>query len=124
MMTLKAQPIREQLLARRRALLARYRSELERAEEQDAHQPELIDAATEQWDVRVLSTMSDADARALQEIVEALGRLARGDYGLCVDCGARIEARRLRVLPEATQCMACAEFTEQRYPREASSGRR
>jgi len=120
MMTLKTRRIREQLLAKRRALLARYRSELERADEQDPHQSELIDAATEQWDARVLSTMTDADVHALQEVAGALGRLEDGDYGLCVDCGARIEPGRLRVLPEATQCMECAELAEEQHPRWAS----
>jgi hypothetical protein len=38
---------------------------------------------------------------------EALRRLDEGSYGLCEDCGQRIEARRLTALPEAVRCINC-----------------
>jgi DnaK suppressor protein len=42
----------------------------------------------------------------LQEV--ELGRIQRGEYGICTKCGEDIAAPRLRVRPEARLCVACA----------------
>lgn len=43
----------------------------------------------------------------------ALGRLAEGEGGLCVDCLEPIASSRLEVDPAAECCIACAEVREQ-----------
>ncbi|HUG06444.1 MAG TPA: TraR/DksA family transcriptional regulator [Candidatus Limnocylindria bacterium] len=57
-----------------------------------------------------------ATERALREqlfeVDDALGRLARGAYGTCVDCGAMIPAARLAVRPQAARCIACQRLEE------------
>jgi RNA polymerase-binding transcription factor DksA len=113
----KARAIRQRLRARRRDLLAHYRNMLDLAEEEQSPEAELVDAASEQWDVRILSVMSDADARALGDVVAALQRLDAGCYGACTSCASRIEPERLRILPEAAECFECAEFAEQQHSR-------
>ncbi|HVC39352.1 MAG TPA: TraR/DksA C4-type zinc finger protein [Candidatus Dormibacteraeota bacterium] len=40
---------------------------------------------------------------------DALGRLERGEYGLCRGCGQEIAIERLRALPYATRCVPCKE---------------
>ena len=40
---------------------------------------------------------------------EALGRLDRGDYGICRSCGKEIDIERLKALPYATRCIPCKE---------------
>jgi RNA polymerase-binding protein DksA len=40
---------------------------------------------------------------------DALGRLERGEYGLCRSCGEEIAIERLRALPYATRCVPCKE---------------
>jgi RNA polymerase-binding transcription factor DksA len=112
--------VRQRLLARRRELLERYQTTLALAEDAQVREIELVDAANDQWDLRVLSTMSDADAFALEAVIAALQRLEAGTYGACTECGARIEAQRLAVLPEAGLCFDCADFAEQRLPRWAA----
>jgi RNA polymerase-binding transcription factor len=105
--------IRRRLLRRRRELLDRYRAELERADEElDEPQPEEIERATEQWDAQVLSRLSDADARALLEVVHALRRLEAGTYGTCTDCGGAIGSSRLDAVPTASTCIECAELAD------------
>lgn len=71
---------------------------------------------------------TDAEARErqlqaqlrLKEEEERLLRLAeaaqRGEYGICIDCGERIPAARLEIVPDAERCVACQEA--------ASGGRR
>jgi RNA polymerase-binding transcription factor DksA len=114
--------IRDRLDARRARLLARYRDAGERADEElatPAH--DQVDAASEQWDARVLSEMSDADARVLDGVIAALRRLDAGTYGSCAACRRPIEPARLRLLPEAAECADCARFAEDTPPRSVTS---
>jgi len=104
--------IRDRLHARRREVLLHYKRVLALAEEEQQPEAELVDAANEQWDVRVLSRLSDSDARTLSQIVEALHRLQSGRYGVCVTCDEMIEHDRLVVLPEAARCFGCAREGE------------
>jgi DnaK suppressor protein len=113
--TSKKRKIRGRLEARRFALLARYRAELERAEEETAMlAAEQVEAATEQWDARVLLRMSDMDAHALDSVIAAIRRLDEGSYGVCTGCGNGIETRRIDALPEAAACRECALSADQR----------
>lgn len=101
--------IKNRLLQRRQNLLARYHDELARAaEELDSREIEEVENASELWDARVLTTLSNADARALGSIMAALRRLELGTYGACVECGVRIEHARLLALPEVSTCFDCA----------------
>lgn len=50
----------------------------------------------------------------LQAVREALERLDKGDYGLCVECGDAIGPERLAVLPEAALCVGCQDMAEHR----------
>lgn len=43
----------------------------------------------------------------LREVLEALGRLDQGTYGLCRQCGNKIGEQRLRARPMATLCIEC-----------------
>jgi RNA polymerase-binding protein DksA len=51
----------------------------------------------------------------------ALERLAEGTYGRCATCGEAIAAPRLRVKPDAAECLTCAADRERA---EASAGAR
>ena len=56
-----------------------------------------------------------ATGHATQElaaIAEALRRIDDGSYGQCLDCGERIDERRLLALPAATLCTACQAIHE------------
>jgi RNA polymerase-binding transcription factor len=117
MMTPTTDP-RARLRARRAQLLARYRDAGERVDEELATpESDPLDVASEQWDARVLSEMSDTDARALDGVIAALRRLDAGTYGFCAACDQPIEPARLRLLPEATECADCARFAEDTPPR-------
>ena len=54
----------------------------------------------------------ERDARELEAISRALGRLDSGDYGVCQDCGEAIGQPRLSVNPHAVQCIVCATRAE------------
>ncbi len=54
----------------------------------------------------------DPHSELLSEIEAALRRLARGEFGRCVDCGRWIRIRRLETIPWARRCRACQERWE------------
>src|SRR5262249_30645462 len=104
---------------RRQQLLSRYQDGVERAgEELELRDSEEVERATEEWDARVLVSLSDADLRELSGIVAAIRRIDEGTYGVCAHCERRIEPARLAALPAATSCIDCASDFEpaQRMP--------
>ena len=45
---------------------------------------------------------------------EAMGRLERGVYGICEDCGTEIDEKRLAVAPYSLYCIECQNRREAR----------
>lgn len=56
----------------------------------------------------VLGSIVDGTRTELASVQDALGRLAAGCYGRCARCEGAIALERLRLLPEASECGACA----------------
>lgn len=54
-------------------------------------------------------TTMEREQQLLEEVEHALVRLGNGVYGLCEGCGESIPERRLKALPWARLCLACAE---------------
>ena len=53
-------------------------------------------------------------AETLGRIDAALGRLAAGAYGDCIECARAISSERLNALPFAVRCTSCEDAREQR----------
>jgi len=66
------------------------------------------DNARHEMELKMLS--EDGDVLTL--IQEALERLAKGEYGKCMDCGQPISEGRLKVRPYAVFCVKCKEKRE------------
>jgi RNA polymerase-binding transcription factor DksA len=108
-----AHGIKDHLLARRRLLLARYRDELDRADvELETSDLEPVGRAADRYDAEMLLRLGDADARALQEVVDAIARFDAGNYGRCTVCMHEIGALRLCALPAVATCILCATRAE------------
>jgi DnaK suppressor protein len=56
-----------------------------------------------------LEGIEKSKLQEIHQIREALKRIADGSYGVCTQCGERIDPRRLEALPMAIRCIACAE---------------
>jgi RNA polymerase-binding protein DksA len=54
----------------------------------------------------------ERDARELVDVVEALERMDRSEYGTCIDCGKHIAWARLQAQPHAKRCIHCEEARE------------
>lgn len=46
--------------------------------------------------------------QALQKLHNALDRIDRGTYGVCMKCGREVPLGRLRLVPEALMCVSCS----------------
>jgi DnaK suppressor protein len=55
---------------------------------------------------RAEAILEAAKARRLL-VLDALARLEKGSYGMCIDCGKPVPEGRLEAKPEAARCIAC-----------------
>jgi len=49
---------------------------------------------------------------SIMAIEEALENIEKGTYGICEECGDKIELRRLRVMPLTKLCLTCQARSE------------
>lgn len=96
-------------LAVLRARMADVASELRSHESRDWE-----DLAIEREGDEVLEGVGLSARHEIQMIEAAITRIAAGEYGYCVRCGAEISATRLDALPFAPFCRDCATRTEGR----------
>jgi RNA polymerase-binding transcription factor DksA len=121
MANLGTSDIRHVLAARREALLARWRRDIEReCERRGLGASGWRALARPRRDAkefgRHFGRIAGTKARELGEIIAAMRRLDHGCYGVCVHCGSGIDDQRLAAFPETRQCESCAE------PEEAAEG--
>lgn len=108
-----------------RALLEARAANLRRELDQALHDPDdgeeaaLPNRHADNEDEGVADLQSDIDvasmerdAQELVDIVEALARMARAEYGTCIDCGKHIAWARLQAQPHAKRCIHCEEARE------------
>jgi RNA polymerase-binding protein DksA len=60
----------------------------------------------------ILSRLEGQQKHELDEIEDALARLAGGTYGPCQSCGVAISTARLRAMPAARHCVECQRKLE------------
>ena len=79
-------------------------------EEDLQHQldPDLEEQAIDLEDDEALSGIDEVLRREIVAIRNALSRIDNGTYGVCLKCGGKIGKERLKALPTATLCIACA----------------
>lgn len=102
----------EALLRERRAQLLERLGRLEREagtlnRELSTLPNHLADLGTDQFEQSLSLELLSEEARELQEVDQALGRLRGGTYGRCEDCGEPIPRERLEAIPYARQCRDC-----------------
>jgi RNA polymerase-binding protein DksA len=72
----------------------------------------LADTASVTVDREIDYTLEENSEHVLAEIDAALGRIEKGTYGVCTNCGRPIEPERLEFLPYATLCIDCKRREE------------
>lgn len=104
---------RAQLEARRVDLIARMQG-IERDLEDSGDTKDWEDLATERDGDEVLEDLGNSALAELRMIDAALIRIAEGEYGYCVYCGAEIQEARLDLLPGTPFCQHHADAANRR----------
>jgi len=74
----------------------------------------LADMASNEEFTEEISIFASSAHRRLKEVEDALMRIERGEYGVCLRCNKNIEVSRLRAVPYARYCIKCQEEIEKR----------
>lgn len=61
---------------------------------------------------KLQTSLEQSDIDELKMIDEALSRINKGEYGVCVECGQHIAPLRLETFPYAARCIVCQEALE------------
>jgi DnaK suppressor protein len=61
---------------------------------------------------KLQDSLQQTDIDELRLIDQALERIEKGEYGLCVDCNQHISPQRLEHYPYAARCIVCQEAAE------------
>lgn len=61
---------------------------------------------------KLQSSLQRSEIDELHLIEDALASIDRNEYGVCIDCGEPISAKRLESFPYAARCIVCQEAAE------------
>ena len=96
------------LLKEREEIIGGVKQTLESSKEigQDGIQ-DIGDEAANIYNKQILLSLTENERLRLQELDEALDRIANQTYGVCEECGGPIGMKRLEVRPIAKYCVPC-----------------
>jgi DnaK suppressor protein len=89
-------------------------NEHEQSGQESVAQPPHADEQAASMEEVVTLTLLANEQHMMDEINAAMGRIGDGSFGRCEGCGEGITKSRLRALPYARYCTACAETHEAR----------
>ena len=102
-------PLREKLRERLAAVERRmHRIAGDLRHEHEPLEGDFEEQAVQRENEEVLEGLDEAGRRELDAIRAALARMDAGTYGTCLACGDTIAIGRLRAVPTASRCVACA----------------
>jgi len=102
------------LVARATALRKALAGELEDLRNSKARDSigDSADAAFDSGNEEIASQLAELEARELNQIERAIGRMKQGTYGQCEVCQSKIPVARLNALPYSTTCVECQREME------------
>lgn len=81
-------------------------------QENPGYSTHIADDATEVFENTKNQALRQNLQRLLGQVNDALAKFDKGTYGLCEDCGGRIDRARLKALPNAALCIQCQQQRE------------
>ncbi len=70
------------------------------------------DIASNLIDEEIVMSIAQGEAREIEEIDNALSQIKKGKYGVCENCGRKINKQRLMAIPFVSLCLKCKEAEE------------
>lgn len=75
---------------------------------------DVCDIASSDRERDLVLRLSEREREKLRAIEEALERIEEGTFGTCEECGCKIPAGRLKIMPFATVCVECKSKAEKK----------
>jgi len=72
----------------------------------------MADIGTDSYEIEKTLGLMDSEMKLVVEINDALARIENGTYGICEGSGEPIPKKRLKAVPWARYCIACASLLE------------
>ncbi len=72
----------------------------------------MADLGTDNYEIENILGLMDSERKILVEIYDALKRIEDGTYGICESHDEQIPKQRLKAIPWARYCVACATLLE------------
>ena len=72
----------------------------------------MAEDATAAFDQAAAVSLRRSYGATLEQVGQAIHRMAAGAYGTCERCGDEIDFARLMAVPHATLCLACQRLVE------------
>ena len=106
----------EQLLAQKKVIIQSLAAQSEEYKKimEEAAPGDEVDIASDVIDGKMLETLGVQDSQRLDQINNALERIKKGTYGICLVCKREIPRERLEAIPYAFMCINCKSRDERR----------
>ena len=101
-----------ELLRKRREQVSTTLHHIEKEQEEAEQNTDWLDQAAHESRIGLLDRLSGWYIEEMAGIDEALDRITRNQYGICLACHNSIEAERLELFPQAGFCSACQATRE------------
>lgn len=88
---------------------------IENLSQEELTDKQVMDSADEAMSLsmeKLQSSLEKTEIDELRMIDQALKRIEKGEYGVCIDCGEFIAPQRLEYYPYAARCIVCQEALE------------
>lgn len=105
--------LRSQLQERQRRLRAELQDEKAAPVRTQSDSQDIELSYANDQDQEVDEELDERHLLELRDIEAALRRMQAGQYGICQDCGAAIDIKRLSAYPVARRCIKCKQALEQ-----------
>jgi DnaK suppressor protein len=110
----KMKAFRERLLQKKQEILETYNRNMTYGKEADEEgSQDIADKASNSYTKEFLFSLSNSERDMLQQVDEALSRIADRRYGICDVCEDELDRKRLDAVPWAKRCVPCQEKQEQ-----------
>ena len=105
---------REKLVRKKNEILETHAKTRRHGQEADPDgAQDVADMAASSSAKEFLFSLSSAEGRLLRLVDEALARLRKKRFGVCVSCSDEMNPKRLGAVPWAKHCLRCQEMQEQ-----------
>jgi DnaK suppressor protein len=109
----KIEAFREKLVLKKQEILETFTKNKSYGMEADGEpSQDIADKAANSYTKEFLFSLSNSERQLLQQVDEALSRIAERRYGVCISCEDVMNLKRLQAVPWASLCISCQEKQE------------